>query len=284
MGDSFDKLRGQAQAMADAAIASGSALTGLTDQYVTELLIRRYFQTLKDDSPRRLVDVGAAYGSVADVFLRDGWSVEMFEPDPACQQVLQRLLAAYPRRCRLHPYAVADRNEDSVNFQQNATPGLSGLSVSPFGQTTRSISVRCVKLADVLPEMQVQKVDFLKIDTEGHDFEVLRGYDFAALPPRLVFIEYSFYFSGQHVGLLQEAIESMAKQGYSAVLFDYNDHGNFRRGNWSHQLTALSLDGRLPSRGDSFGNVLFHRPDDEHLMRTVIDLVQGMSRSSGGGR
>jgi FkbM family methyltransferase len=244
---------------------------------VADAVVRRYFRSLPASGNRHMVDVGAAYGSVAELFLEDGWTADLFEPDPACRHVLQRLAPAYGARARIFPYAVASEDVEAASFQQNATPGLSGFATSPFGSALAMLSVRAVRLDGFLRSQSVARVDFLKIDTEGSDFDVLESHDFARLPPVLVFVEYSYYFPGQDEALLRRALAAMDARGYSAVVFEYDDDGNFRRGNWNHRLVAIHADGELPRRREAFGNVLFFRHGDGHLPETLGAAIRDLS-------
>ena len=45
----------------------------------------------------------------------------------------------------------------------------------PEGETIKELNVNCFKLDDYLEEINYQSIGLLKIDTEGHDFEVLLG-------------------------------------------------------------------------------------------------------------
>jgi FkbM family methyltransferase len=270
--------RFEVEQLAVATIAAGGRILGLTDQAVAEYVVRNYFRALPQADRRHIVDVGAAYGSVAEVFLNDGWTADLLEPDPTCQHILQRLIATHGPRVRLFPFAAADQDCDSAPFQQNSTPGLSGLSASPFGATVGAIPVRTVRLDNFLASHGVSRVDFLKIDTEGNDFVVLEAYDFSGLPPALVFVEYSYYFPGQDAALLRHAIADMAARGYSAVIFEYDDDGNFKRGNWNHRLTAIHTDGaRVPTRPLAFGNILFYRHDDRHLPQVLASQIRALA-------
>ena len=270
--------RFEVEQLAGSAIAAGGRILGLTDQAVVERLIRAYYRTLPQAGQRHIVDVGAAYGSVAEVFLNDGWTADLLEPDPTCQRILQRLIAAHGPRVRLFPFAAADQDRETAPFQQNSTPGLSGLSPSPFGTTVGAIPVRTVRLDSFLGSQGVSRVDFLKIDTEGNDFVVLEAHDFSRLPPALVFVEYSYYFPGQDEALLRRAIGAMDARGYAAVIFEYDDDGNFKRGNWSHRLTAIYADGaRVPTRRLAFGNILFYRHDDRQLPQVLASLIRALA-------
>lgn len=274
----FANLRLDLQRRSDAAIRNGGRILTLTDQGVVETIIRQYFRSQQPPMPRHIVDVGAAYGTVAEVFLRDGWSADLFEPDPACRQRLQPLLVKYAPRARLFPYAVSGSDSDTVTFHQNAIAGLSGLARSPFGSARAEIPVRAVRLDSFLSAIGVSAVDLLKIDTEGTDFDVLDSHDFSALAPALVFAEFSHYFTGQDARVVAAAIAGMQARGYEAVIFEYRDDGNFRRNNWAHRLVAMHIEnGRLPDAADAFGNVLFYRDGDIRLLDTIAETLDALS-------
>ena len=270
-------IRADLQRSADAAIQNGGRIVNLTDQAVAETVIRDYFRAQPAQGPRHVVDVGAAYGAVADVFLRDGWTADLFEPDPACAPKLERLIAKYGRRVRLFAHAVAGANRETVMFHQNMIAGLSGLAQSPFGSARAEIPVRAVRLDSFLTALGVTTVDLLKIDTEGSDFEALDSHDFTGLAPALVFVEFSYYFAGQNPRTLADNIARMLKRGYAAAIFEYRDDGNFRRNDWTHRLVAFHVeDGRLPVAGDAFGNLLFYRSGDAVLLETLATTVKAL--------
>ena len=273
----FSKIRAGLQRRVDAAIQNGGPILNLTDQAVAETVIRDYFRAQPARGPRHLVDVGAAYGAVADVFLRDGWTADLFEPDPACAPKLARLVAKYGQRVRLFAHAVDSANRDTVVFHQNTIAGLSGLARSPFGSARAEIGVRAVRLDSFLASLGVTAVDLLKIDTEGNDFDALDSHDFARLAPALVFVEFSYYFAGQNPRTLADSLARMLQRGYAAAIFEYRDDGNFRRNDWTHRLVALHVeDGRLPAAGDAFGNLLFYRSGDVVLLETMATTLDAL--------
>jgi hypothetical protein len=70
--------------------------------------------------------------------------------------------------------------------------------MAPGAQPERVIEVPVRTLDDVLIEAGApRQLDFLSIDVEGHELEVLRGFDFAHWRPRLVLLE-------DHVGNLKK--------------------------------------------------------------------------------
>jgi len=50
--------------------------------------------------------------------------------------------------------------------------------------------VCCITLATLIRKHQVEKIDLLSVDTEGHDFEVIKQIDFARFIPRMIIYEH----------------------------------------------------------------------------------------------
>jgi FkbM family methyltransferase len=51
------------------------------------------------------------------------------------------------------------------------------------------IMVECLSLASLLARNNVRKIDLLQIDAEGHDYVVLKQFDFSVIHPKLVIFE-----------------------------------------------------------------------------------------------
>jgi FkbM family methyltransferase len=236
-----------------------SRLALLTDQAIVELIIKPYFDFVHPDLPMRMVDVGAAYGSVASVFFDAGWRIDAFEPDPTCRKILEGRFPIDSATIRIWPFAVDSVDRSSHSFVQNSIPGLSGLDSSPFGSDQKTLEIKTVRLDTFFRAHGIDKVDFLKIDTEGNDIDVLFSNDFSHVRPELIFIEYSLYFARQTPQALLETISDMNAHGYDCVVFEYEDLGNFSRGSWQHWLTRIHAN-RPPytEQNKAFGNILFY--------------------------
>ena len=57
-------------------------------------------------------------------------------------------------------------------------------------------------------EIQITKIDFLNIDVEGHDYEVLKGIDFLNIKPKIICIE----IDNHEKNLSKESIENYLKK------------------------------------------------------------------------
>lgn len=73
----------------------------------------------------------------------------------------------------VHNVAVGDRAGEVSFFENLANPGYSSITDRTGRGKTREIRVTSARLDDLLPEGA--RVDFVKIDVEGHELEALRG-------------------------------------------------------------------------------------------------------------
>jgi FkbM family methyltransferase len=272
-------LRAAVEKTARRVIGRNGELDELTDIGIVKILVHPFFRSQGVARARRMLDVGACHGAMAEPLLDLGWSVDLVEPDPGARAVLEKNVAHHGRRARIHAVAVGSATQPEIAFHQAAMQGLSGLGDSPFGATARVIRVPCLTLRDFCSTNGIRDLDFLKVDAEGYDFDVLASHDFDAVKPDLVLIEYGTHFPRQTLGIVNCAIADMASRGYGSVVFSYADDGNFKRARWVYRLTELLVDRAIPdSDAISFGNILFYRASDARLLLALQALLESCDR------
>ena len=122
-------------------------------------------------------------------------------------------------------------------------------------------------------EQGLERVDFLKIDAEGWDFEALLGHDFAACPARVAMAEFCTEFPRQDRAKIESALAEMRRAGYDALVFSYEDDGNYRNRIWKHDLIGAGFGAPRARRdGHLAGNILFFREDDRLFLATALRL------------
>ena len=135
------------------------------------------------ENPVVVVDVGAKGGFQSEwkVF-GDDLRVVCFEPDEAESR---RLNAAAPVGVRYLPFALG-RSAASATFYENKVPASSGIfrtNMDYFsrllnrdnGVVVKERTVTLVTLADALSQFGVASIDFIKLDVEGAELDVLMG-------------------------------------------------------------------------------------------------------------
>jgi len=139
------------------------------------------------------VDIGAndgVLGSNSYFFEKElGWKGLCIEPLPNTFKLLQN-----NRNCICLNACIAPAYEENVPFLciDGVIEGLSGIigkydprhverinyELKKYGCSSHEILVTCLPLNEVLQENGIYHIDFLSIDTEGGEFEILKSIDF----------------------------------------------------------------------------------------------------------
>ena len=137
------------------------------------------------------VDVGAAdaeKNSQTYDLERAGWSGVLIEPRPDCAAELRRV-----RRSPVFQVACSSRARAGTTMTLNLAGGHSSLNdefVVAGLKSQGAITVAIRTLDDVLAEAHMTApIDFVSIDVEGHEADVLAGFDLRRWRPRLLVIE-----------------------------------------------------------------------------------------------
>jgi FkbM family methyltransferase len=151
---------------------------GAGSGWVLEAEIKAAKTVIRHTAPI-IFDVGANVGEWSSLIHRlyPQSRLFLFEPQPACHpQIAQKNLPGSV----LIPYAVSSTANQVVQlFTSEAACEIASVHQrrdSYFNDRTfTTIDVRTVCIDDVVRENDLPRVDFMKIDTEGHDLAVLQG-------------------------------------------------------------------------------------------------------------
>jgi len=122
----------------------------------------------------RTIDVGGNWGIYTYKMWRMGAYVDVFEPNPVCYRVLSAW-AMGKIRVKLHDVALSDRDGwATLNIPVDA----SGIEHDSSGslEIVDFASVRNEQVAvRTLDSYAFENIKFIKVDVEGHEFNVLRS-------------------------------------------------------------------------------------------------------------
>ena len=151
-----------------------------------------------------IIDAGANIGVSLLYFKRrfPGSRVICFEPDPKVFSTLELNARTYGiENCDLHCAALWSRNTMLEFCAEGADAG----SIKDVGGNGTPTFVRAL---DLRPYLQGQSVDFLKMDIEGAELEVLRACQVELKNVKRIFIEYhSFKGRNQRLAELFQILE-----------------------------------------------------------------------------
>ena len=171
------------------------------------------------------VDCGAGhpkYDSVTKLFSQFGWTGINIEPlDEEFTLLTQDRPLDVNIQCLLGDqeglgsiFAGPSENRGS----STTDPLLVERYAKELGQTFHESQVPIRTLTDILREKQLPTIDFLKIDVEGAELEVLRGIDLSEFNPRILVIEATKPNSPEVAYSHWE--DRVLSSGYVCALFD----------------------------------------------------------------
>jgi FkbM family methyltransferase len=136
-------------------------------------LILRY---LPGWSPTVIFDVGANVGQSAKGYARrfPGARIHSFEPSPQTFRDLTETVARFPNVVT-HCLALG-RAEATLGLTQGRKSAMNRLLPAQTTLPEGAVNVEVRTGAGQMQALGLHHIDFLKIDTEGHDLEVLHGF------------------------------------------------------------------------------------------------------------
>jgi len=199
--------------------------------------VRSYSQEGEDMVLRRIferkaqgffVDVGAHHPkkySNTNYFYQRGWHGLNIEPNP---EALQRFKRSRPRDINLQ-FGVA-MEPGTLKYYMFDEPALNSFDRALVQDRLDNTAYRLVgeaeipvrRLEDILDEYLPKNtgIDFLTVDVEGLDVEVLQSNDWSRYRPTCVLVE--MLNSSVETGLSSEMFRFMKNQGYVAFAKTYN--------------------------------------------------------------
>ena len=154
-----------------------------------ELFVRDYFQARRDGV---FVDVGAShYRTRSNTYYLEeqlSWSGLAIDP-------LGEFADGYRQhrpRTKFLPFFVSDQSDERAELHVGVNSLFSSsneIFTDRFTAIDRTITTPTMTLTDILTAERIGRIDFLSVDVELHEPEVLAGFDIDQFPPALVCIE-----------------------------------------------------------------------------------------------
>lgn len=125
---------------------------------------------------RTVLDVGANRGTWTREALRmlPDATLHAFEPIPETYMELSRCVRS--DRVRLNQLALSGRRAATLSMWADCRDGQMSSATAPPEEGARQCVVPCTTGDAYLSSQSIDHVDLLKVDVEGHEMEVLRGF------------------------------------------------------------------------------------------------------------
>ena len=205
-------------------------------------------------SGRVIVDVGANIGEWTGVVLEragDRDVVHCFEPTPSTFVALEARLA-HDARVRLNNCALSDATGTARLHDYGEHSGLNSLVVGDFhDRDTELHTVPTVRGDSYCADAGIDRIDLLKIDVEGFEWEVLTGFSGMLGDRRIDVVQFEYgYINAVTRHLMRDFFELFEAFGYVVGplrprgpqfrAFHYSDDGFESGPNYVAALPAIA--------------------------------------------
>jgi len=118
-------------------------------------------------------DIGAYFGFFSYYAVQKGAKeVYAFEPNPCAFEILKKHAELWSDKIK--PFEIALYSSDG--FQDLSIPNpLAGWSTLREVECSQKVRVKTVTLDNFVKKEKIERVDFIKIDTEGAEREIIKG-------------------------------------------------------------------------------------------------------------
>ena len=217
------------------------------------------YQLLKHyPGARVMFDVGAYHGKTLELFAYRGWTVYAFEPDPVNRSKLLKIANRYPN-VRVEPLALGESPGGELTlYRSEVSGGISSLLKFHESHFEGAV-VPVTTIAHYCQENQVPRITFLKIDTEGYDLMVLRGFDWErGSKPIAIVCEFDNYKTTRLGYSLNDLSFYLEDKGYRCIISEWHPIEEYGR---SHRWRRFVTSPKRVSGDRVWGNIIAVLPE-----------------------
>ena len=198
------------------------------------------------------IDVGANNGSYSLQLLKDTKAkVISFEPLPFMYDEMVKNLQKYKNRCIFVNKSLGIKSEEKIihfSYEASAHASLSEeVKKIDYIENNNYMKIDVTSIDDYCSEHNIKHIDFIKIDTEGYEKEVIEGakYTIEFVKPKYIQIEFNWHqlFRNSSIYFFSEKLKN-----YNVYQLTYN---SMRKVNPKNPLSNIYL----------FSNFIFVRKD-----------------------
>ncbi len=177
---------------------------------------RLVWEFFKRQNKGVFVEVGANHPTEQNQtwFLeQQGWSGVLVEPNPALCELLRQ---QRPSSRVIQAAACGPEQTGEADLHLALCDAHSRINADPdCALAGKTVRVPMRTLDSILHEASIQHIDFLSVDVEGMEVEVLRGLSLSRFQPALILVEDFFYNHTKHRFIRRLGYKLVRRTGYN---------------------------------------------------------------------
>ncbi|MBU3665340.1 MAG: FkbM family methyltransferase [Chthoniobacterales bacterium] len=144
---------------------------------------------------------------------RYGLAVHAFDPTP--QSIAWVKHSRLPEAFILHEYGLAAR-DGGVAFRPPENPThVSHRLMTEEEYEPRDVRLPVKKLTTIMRELGHERIDLLKMDIEGAEYDVIEDLAKSSIRPKQILVEFHHRFPGISVATTRKSINTLRSMGYA---------------------------------------------------------------------
>lgn len=178
-------------------------------EFAEDVMVNRIF---KNQNKGTYIDIGAYHpfkGSLTYTLFKKGWKGTNIDLSKTSIDLFKMARPKDTNVC----CAISNKTEKKTYFENSPINQQNSLIKKYSDQ--REIEIQAYTLDDLLNSRNIKSPDYLNIDTEGNEMEVLEGINFKKFNPKLITIEENNFFEISK--LKNEKIDYMHERNYILI-------------------------------------------------------------------
>ena len=197
------------------------------NMYKSQIGQDKWVQSVLGNKPNGFfIELGATDGVVlSNTYFFEkvlGWNGICIEPNPSFHSALTR-----NRSCNISKFCVSDKDDETLDFAICGHTSGAMITAGPFTKSNHIIKVATKTLRSILQLYSAPTtIDYLSLDVEGHEYEVMRHFPFNEYIIQCITVEHNEPHTGPEMRMkIRKLLE---ENGYVFV------KGNDDVHNWRH--------------------------------------------------
>lgn len=174
-------------------------------------------------------DVGANKGDWCAEVLEQGFMGKIIAIDPLAVNIAHIKQRFSNAQCpMLLQYAISDSIGEATFFSnvdesQSGTDSLHNMNQIGYAPNLNAVNVNCTTIDKISEELQIKKIDFLKVDVEGHEYFVMKGADGLLKNGAIDYIQIEFGHAARAAKVyLHDIVKLATKHSYDIYVIKRN--------------------------------------------------------------
>jgi len=181
-------------------------------------------------------DVGFNEGEWSEQLLRQYPQINLFGFDPQVELIVKaKVKFESAKNVTLFQFGLSDKTENTEIFIYQNHSFLSGIYNHPHGIPTAIQNVSMRKGSEIFNQLKLQHIDLLKIDVEGAEHFVLKGFQEILMMKKIIAIQFEYgKGSINSKFLLKDYYEYLEPLGFKIGKI-YPNYIDFKTYNWDDE-------------------------------------------------